>query len=88
MRIVLTIVLFVVTCASLNAGDRVTSYTRSFGGGTMTTRSDGSRMTTQRFGNGSLSPETFRSGRSATHITNRFGGGYMTRSTGSYVRKP
>jgi hypothetical protein len=87
MKFVLTIVLFVVTSAC-QAGDQVTSYTRKFGGGTMTNRSDGSRMTTQRFGNGTISRETFRSGRSATHITSRFGSGTMTRSTGSYIRRP
>lgn len=87
MKVILTLALLVVSSAC-HAGDRVTSYTRSFGGGTMTNRSDGSRMTTQRFGNGTMSRETFRSGQSATHFTSRFGSGYMTRSTGSYVRKP
>jgi len=86
---ILAVFLFTASFSAVsNAGDHVTEFTQKFGNGTMTRRSDGSRMTTQPFGNGTLSRETFRSGRSATHITSRFGGGYMKRSTGSYVRKP
>lgn len=88
MAIVKAVLLVMFLASPVFAGDQVTSYTRNFGSGTLTTRSDGSRMTTQKFGNGTLSRESFRSGRSATHISTRFGSGYMTRSTGSYVRKP
>lgn len=69
-------------------GDRVTEYSVRFGNGILTKRSDGSMMTTQSFGQGTIQRETFRSGQTATHISTRFGSGYMTRSTGSYVRKP
>ena len=85
-----TIIGILVLCmsAQLFAGDRVTSDTRKFGTGTITHRSDGSRMVTSRFGTGTISRESFRSGKSATHMTYKFGSGTITKSRGSYVRKP
>jgi hypothetical protein len=86
---ILAVFLFTVSFSAASyAGDRVTEYTQKFGNGTFTRRSDGSTMTTQPFGSGTISRESFRSGRSATHITSRFGSGYLRRSTGSYVRRP
>ena len=87
MRLIIGIIVLCIS-AQLYAGDRVTSVTRKFGSGTITTRSDGSKMTTTRFGSGTISRETFRSGKSATHITQKFGSGTITRSRGSYTRKP
>jgi hypothetical protein len=81
-------VIMLMTIGVCEAGDHVTEYTQKFGSGTLTRRSDGSTMTTQRFGSGYIQRESFRSGRSATHISTRFGSGYLRRSSGSYVRRP
>jgi len=87
MRLIIGILVLCMS-AQLFAGDRVTSVTRKFGSGTITTRSDGSRMITNKFGSGTISREYFRGGKSATHITHKFGSGTITRSSGSYVRRP
>lgn len=84
----LSLLLTVLLCSTALGGDTVTSYTVRFGNGTLTRRSDGSHISSVPFGNGRLYRESFRSGRTATHTTSRYGSGYLIRSSGSYVRKP
>jgi hypothetical protein len=79
------LIVFLLCCSVCQAGE--TSLTTKFGNGTLTRRSDGSRMVVQRFGSGTIARETFRSGKTATHITQPFGRGTITRSTGS-LRRP
>ena len=78
---------FAVTEAEAGDYRSVTSYTRPYGrGGYITNRSDGSTTITQLYGRGGyLSRDTgISSGRRATHITQKFGRGYITRSTGDF----
>jgi hypothetical protein len=83
MRMLITLMALAI-CVCGEAGE--TSVTTKFGNGTLTRRSDGSRMVVQRFGSGTIARETFRSGKTATHITQPFGRGTITRSTGSLRR--
>lgn len=52
-----------------------TGVTRSFGSGTLTTRSDGSTSRTQKFGSGTLTTERDRSGKMITGTTQPLGSG-------------
>jgi|APGre2960657404_1045060.scaffolds.fasta_scaffold86212_1 hypothetical protein len=74
------ILLFMLLCSVVSAAER-SSYTRPFGAGTLTTRSDGSVTTTRKFGTGHLSETRFRSGpyRYKSSISTKFGNGYITR---------
>ena len=84
MRVLATLMALAI-CVCGEAGEA--SITTKFGNGTLTRRSDGSRIVLQRFGSGTIARETFRSGKNATHITQPFGRGTITRSTGS-LRRP
>jgi hypothetical protein len=83
MKFLFTVAILAV-CACGEAGE--TSITTKFGNGTLTRRSNGDTITTQSFGRGTISRETFRGGKTATHITQPFGRGTITRSSG-YLRK-
>jgi hypothetical protein len=65
-----------------------TSITTKFGSGTLTRRSNGDRIITQPFGRGTISRETFKGGKTATHITQPFGRGTIVRSSGSLRISP
>lgn len=73
-------------CSTGQAGE--TSLTTKFGNGTLTRRSNGDRIITQPFGRGTIARETFRSGKTATHISQPFGRGTIVRSYGSLRISP
>lgn len=85
MKFLFTVAILAV-CACGEAGE--TSVTTKFGNGTLTRRSNGDRIITQPFGRGTIARETFRSGKTATHISQPFGRGTIIRSSGSLRKSP
>lgn len=64
-----------------------TGTTNTFGSGTITNRSDGTRSQTRPFGSGSITTERTKDGRTITGQTQNFGSGTITnRSDGSTSR--
>ena len=71
------ILLFMLLCSVASAAER-TSYTRPFGAGTLTTRSDGSVTTTRKFGQGLLIQTRHRTSGMRTKYSRPFGRGTLT----------
>ena len=85
MKLLAALMAFAI-CVLGEAGE--TSITTKFGNGTLTRRSNGDRIITQPFGRGTIARETFRGGKTATHISQPFGRGTITRSYGSLRISP